>query len=250
VTAALEARGLAVRLAGADIVRGVDVRVEAGEVVGLLGPSGAGKSTVFRAIAGEVLPGAGTVSVGGVDVSREPLWRRARRGLGYLPQGPSVLVDLSVRENFVAFARLARHAAARDGSTPADATGWAERVDLAHRLDVRAGDLSGGERRRLELGRALVARPRVLVCDEPFAGIDPAGAERLGDLLRDEAARGTAILLADHHVDEALRVVDRALLLLDGAVRVEGTPAEFREHPLVRGRYLGTWRSTHPPAPG
>jgi lipopolysaccharide export system ATP-binding protein len=231
---ALIARDVAVRIGASEVVRGVTFEVAPGEVLGVLGPSGAGKTTLFRALVGEIPPTRGTVSLGEADVTREPLHRRARRGLGYVPQSPSVLFDLTVADNFATFERLV------GADAPLGPKRWAERVDLAHRLDVRAGDLSGGERRRLELGRALVARPRVLVCDEPFAGIDPSGALRIGDLLRDRAAEGVGIVLADHHVAEALRICDRAALLLDGRIEVVAPPDEFRQHPSVRGRYLGT----------
>jgi lipopolysaccharide export system ATP-binding protein len=120
-------------------------------------------------------------------------------------------------------------------------------VELDERRSVRARELSGGERRRLELARALVGRPKVLVCDEPFAGIDPAGAARLGELLRQQAQGGMAVILADHHVAEALRVCDRAHLLVDGRVEATGSPDTFREHPLVMSRYLGSWAGTPPP---
>jgi lipopolysaccharide export system ATP-binding protein len=229
----LEARDLRVTRGGRAILRGVDVEARPGEVLGVLGPSGAGKSTLFRALVGEAPPDEGTVVLDGKDVTRQPLWRRAREGMGYVPQGPSVLWDLTVRDNLVAFRRIA-------GLTPAPPRIAAARVGLEERLDVRAGALSGGERRRLELARAVTRTPRVLVCDEPFAGVDPAGAERLGDLLRELAGNGTAVLLADHHVAEALRVCARAVLLLDGVIAVAAPAAEFTEHRLVRGRYLGT----------
>jgi lipopolysaccharide export system ATP-binding protein len=144
-----------------------------------------------------------------------------------------VLWDLTVRENLVAFRTIAR-------LPPEDARRAASRVGLEEQLEVRAGQLSGGERRRLELARAVTRPPKVLVCDEPFAGVDPVGAEKLGDLLRDLAEQGASVLLADHHVTEALRVCTRALLLLDGTVAVSAPAAEFPEHPLVKGRYLGT----------
>jgi len=119
----------------------------------------------------------------------------------------------------------------------------AARVGLGHRLDVLAGQLSSGERRRLEVARAVVRTPRVLVCDEPFAGVDPVGAEQLGTLLASLSRSGTAVILADHHVAEALRVCSRAVLLLDGAVAVRAAADEFSGHPLVQGRYLGTWHA-------
>jgi len=238
----LEARDVFVTVGRTEVVRGVSLSFDAGQVVGVLGPSGAGKSTFFRALVGDVGVSSGTIAIDGIDVSAEPLWRRARRGIGYVPQTPSVLWDLTVEQNLSTFESLARPASRR-GSTA-----WAEQVELAGRMQVRAGALSGGERRRLELARALIPGPLVLVCDEPFAGIDPAGAERLGRLLRAQADAGTAVVLADHHVAEALLVCDRAVLLLDGKVEASGSPEAFREHPLVVGRYLGTWtESLSPP---
>jgi lipopolysaccharide export system ATP-binding protein len=202
-------------------------------VLGVLGPSGAGKSTLFRVLVGETDANAGTVRLDAEDVTAWPLWKRARAGVGYVPQGPSVLWDMTVRANLVAYRKIAR-------LPPEDPGIAAARVRLDHRLDVRAGELSGGERRRLELARAITRSPRVLVCDEPFAGVDPAGAEHLGNLLRELAQGGATVLLADHHVAEALRVCTRAALLLDGAVAVDSPVEGFRDHPLVRGRYLGT----------
>ncbi len=231
----LEARDVVVTVARTEVVRGVSLTLSAGQVLGVLGPSGAGKTTLFRALVGEIALSSGRIELGGRDVSREPLWRRARRGMGYVPQTPSVLWDLTVEENLATFESLA------GPPTPLGPEAWAKAVELEHRLSVRAGELSGGERRRLELARALVAKPSVLVCDEPFAGIDPAGAERLGVLLRQCAEAGTAVVLADHHVAEALRVCHRAVLLVDGRVEASGEPEAFREHPLVVGRYLGSW---------
>ncbi len=226
------------------ILRGVDVAARGGEVVGILGPSGAGKSTLFRALVGEVPIASGTVTLDDQDVTREPLWARARLGLSYVPQTPSVLWDLSVRENLAVYHRIVT---GKDDDAAVAAL--AERVSLDERMDVRAGELSGGERRRLELARAIARPPKVLVCDEPFSGVDPQQASRLGDMLRALAVEdGVAVLLADHHVEEALRVCTRAVLLLDGQIAIdEGDPASFRDHPLVVGRYLGTWQRSLPP---
>ena len=236
--------GVSVVAGARQILRTIDLECAKGEVVGILGPSGAGKSTLFRALAGESPVASGRVFFDGEDVTREPLYRRAQRGLSYMPQSPSVLFDLTVRENLDAFAHVTGQS-----RTPAQIEEAATRVGLEDRLDVRAGVLSGGERRRLELARAMTRSPKVIICDEPFAGVDPAGATRVGRLLEGLAHTGVTVLLADHHVEEALTICTRAILLLDGAVAVSATPAEFREHELVKGRYLGNWGRSIPPPP-
>lgn len=228
----LRADELRVALGGVEILRGVSLEVGPGEIVGVLGPSGAGKSTLFRALAGELPLSGGRVELGGQDVSRAPLWKRARLGLGYVPQTASVLFDLDVGDNLRTFARTARAPARAAEQRAAE-------VGLEGRLDVKAKDLSGGERRRLELGRALTGEPRLLLCDEPLSGVDPAGAQRIGRILRARAEGGMAVLVADHRVGEALEFCERVLLLLDGRVEVATTPEEFLEHPRVRRRYLG-----------
>jgi lipopolysaccharide export system ATP-binding protein len=241
MTARLRGENLRVVRGGKAILRGVDVAVDAGEVLAVVGPSGAGKSTLFRALVGEIRPVSGAVTLDSDDISTWPLWRRARAGVGYIPQAPSVLWGLTVRANLATFHRIVH---GNDG----DPERAAAHVDLAHRLDVGAGELSAGERRRLELARALTRPPRALLCDEPFAGVDPIGAARIGELLRDLARTGVAIVLADHHVAEALAICTRAVLLLDGEVAASDTPDRFQEHPLVQGRYLGSWARSIPPS--
>ncbi len=164
-------------------------------------------------------------------MTRDPLWRRARRGLGYVPQTPSVLFDLDVAQNLRTFAEVS--------GKPPRVEEWARRVGLTDQLRVPAQRLSGGERRRLELARALTAEPRVLLCDEPFSGVDPKSAELLAACLRDLAASGAAVLISDHRVREALELCQRALLLIDGRVELEVPASDFAHHPLVRERYLG-----------
>ena len=243
-TARLRGESLHVLRGGKAILRGVTLEARARDVIAVVGPSGAGKSTLFRALVGELPVAKGRVLLDGDDVSDWPLWRRAREGVGYIPQTPSVLFGLTVRANLTTFHRIV-HGAGRDAD--AYATGAARRVDLTSRLDVVAGELSAGERRRLELARALVRAPRVLLCDEPFAGVDPAGSERIARHLSDLAHDGVAIVLADHHVAEALAVATRAVLLLDGELAAEEDPQSFTDHPLVKGRYLGSWARSIPP---
>ena len=194
------------------ILRNVSIELRAGTVTGLLGPSGAGKSTLFRVLVGEDHDHEGRVRLQGRDVTDEPLHVRARRGLGYMPQGPSVLWDLSAI--IVSTAR----------------TGLAKSWKGA--LHLTPGATMGGHAVRHAIERA---------------GVDPAHAARLGNLLAALANDGVAVVLADHHVEEALRICTEAILLLDGAVVTSGSPEEFREHEVVRGRYLGTL-SSHGPA--
>jgi lipopolysaccharide export system ATP-binding protein len=201
-------------------------------VTGLLGPTGAGKTTLFEVLVGERTPESGSVWLLGAEVTQKPLWRRARMGVGYIPQTPSVLPDLDVRGNLESFERFV-------GGERKGAVYWADLVGLGPRMKVRAGSLSGGERRLLEVARSLVARPRVLICDEPFSGIDPVGAMRVAETLRSRAGEGLAVLLSDHHASIALRVCDEAGLLLDGRLEVWGTPDELMSDGLVRERYLG-----------
>ena len=228
----LTARGLEVVRGGRTLIRDVSLSLSPGEVVGVLGPSGAGKSTLFGALIGDPPADSGVVHLGDEDVTGWPMWRRARAGLGYVPQSPSVLWQLTTRQNLATFAQVCE--------TTIDVPAVAARVGLGDRLEVRAGDLSAGERRRLEVARAAcIRRPVVLLCDEPFAGVDPVGAGRLGALLLELSGEGVAIVLADHHVNEALALCTRAFLLLGGEIALEATPDAFRRDPLVRKRYLG-----------
>jgi lipopolysaccharide export system ATP-binding protein len=223
--------GLNVTLGHQPVLRNVELALSAGSVVGVLGPSGAGKTTLFRTLVGELRPDSGRVLMQGRDVTLLPLWARARLRLGYVPQTPSVLLDLTVEQNVRTFVRIT-------GARSQDAESYLERLALGARLALKARDLSGGERRRLELVRALIASPTVLICDEPLTGLDPPMVERVGELLRAQAERGSAVLFADHRIAEVLPFSDEAILLADGAVQTRAPADVFADHPAVRERYL------------
>jgi lipopolysaccharide export system ATP-binding protein len=218
-------------LGGSEIVRGVDLEIDRGTIVGVLGPNGAGKSTLFRVLAGELSARGGRIWLADREVTEMPLWRRAQHGLGYVPQTPSVLFELTVEDNIRVFERTA-------GVEAIAPEARALLVGLEHRLMVRAMELSGGERRRLELLRALIAKPRVLICDEPLSGLDPALLTRIAALLRETASGGVAVLISDHRLGEVLSICDSALLLVDGRIELAADPDAFRNHPAVERRYL------------
>ena len=227
----LHAESLSAALGRNQVLRGIDLSVPPGTVLGVLGPSGAGKSTLFRCLVGELAPARGRVFLAGRDVTGLPLWIRARLGLGYVPQTPSVLFDLSVEKNLRTFARLV-------GASWDDAESLCQRLELHDRLPVKAGELSGGERRRLELLRALLAEPKVLVCDEPLTGLDPHMVQRVGALFRELAERGGAVVFADHRISEVLPFCETAALLVDGRVQFTSDAESFVDHPAVQERYL------------
>jgi len=227
----LRSVGVTARLGGNQILRGIDLSVASGTVLGVLGPSGAGKSTLFRCLVGELKPQRGRVLLQGRDVTQLPLWVRARLGIGYVPQTPSVLLDLTVERNVETFAKLV-------GASRAEQQRLLEALDLAQRLHVLAGDLSGGERRRLELLRALLSQPKVLICDEPLTGLDPPMVARVGSLFTDLAARGSSVVFADHRIAEVLPFCEDAVLLVDGRILLSSKAAEFVGHPAVQERYL------------
>lgn len=223
---------LSLRYGPVEVLRALDFSAGAGRIIGLLGPSGAGKSSLFKVLAGDIQTASGRVVLDGVDVTTKPLWRRARLGLSYLPQEPSVLFDCTVQENLATYSALTR------GRRGGPARDWLAEFELGERSETRASELSGGERRRLELIRTLMVQASVYVLDEPFTGIDPARVERIAGLIRAEAKRGALVMLADHRVREVLTLCDEAWLLIDGEIRLKGEPEAFAEHPAVRSRYL------------
>lgn len=228
---ALVATGLRKAYGRRVVVDGVSLSVAPGEVHGLLGPNGAGKSTVFRILAGVERADAGDVRLGDAAVDALPLHRRARLGLGYLPQEDTLFRDLSVRDNVAL--------AAEASGSGADPLPLLERAGIAALADRPVDGLSGGERRRLQIARLLAIRPRVLLLDEPFAGIDPLAIRGLQDLVRRLAGDGLAVLVTDHAVRETLAMCDRASLLDGGILQVEGTPSEVASNAHARDRYLG-----------
>ena len=232
----LEAVGLVKRYGDRTVVNGMNVECRCGEIVGLLGPNGAGKTTTFYMIVGLVKPDEGTVVFRGANLTRQPVFMRARRGLGYLAQEASVFRKLSVWDNVMAILEtLKMDRKARK----ARCTELLEPFDLMKVAKQPAYTLSGGERRKLEIARALVRRPSILMLDEPFAGVDPLSVNEIQDIVRSLAAQGLGIVITDHNVRETLSVVNRAYLVYDGRLLREGTSAELVADPEVRAKYLG-----------
>ncbi|MBN2265921.1 MAG: LPS export ABC transporter ATP-binding protein [Candidatus Aminicenantes bacterium] len=232
----LRAVGLEKRYGRRKVVDSVSVRVEAGEIVGLLGPNGAGKTTTFSMILGLVTQDGGRVFLGEEDITDQPMYLRARKGLILLPQEPSAFRKLTVAENLLA---VLETRPLRAASRAAKVSGALEEFGLEKLAGARALTLSGGERRRLEIARAMVMEPDFVLLDEPFTGIDPLSVRDLQAIVRGLRARGVGILLTDHAVREALEITDRAYILEGGRVLEEGTPAEIVGSAEVRERYLG-----------
>lgn len=232
----LRTEGLVKSYRGRRVVDDVSLRVERQEIVGLLGPNGAGKTTTFRMCMGMVRPEQGRIWFRGHEITRLPIYRRARLGLGYLAQEPSVFRKLTVEENLLAILEVA--GAPRERRR-ARAQELLQEFGLAHLRDSRGEVLSGGERRRLEIARALATEPSLLLLDEPFSGIDPIAVEEIQGLLRALRERGISILLTDHAVRETLHTTDRSYILASGRVLAEGTAADLVENEEVRRVYLG-----------
>lgn len=218
------------------VVSEVSISLDAGEIAGLLGPNGAGKTTMFRMVVGLLRPNAGRVWFLGRDVTRMPMYLRAREGMAYLPQEPSVFRQLTVRQNLLAVLEYQRMSAA-ERNRRADAL--IEELGIAHVSDSPAYTLSGGERRRTEICRALATDPKIFLLDEPFAGIDPIAVAELQQSVATLKNKGIGVLVTDHNVRETLQITDRAYILSEGKVTVAGTPKEIAENPLARKTYLG-----------
>ncbi len=218
------------------VVRDVSFEVLPGEIVGLLGPNGAGKTTSFNIVAGLLPPDAGIVRLADHELGSLPLYRRARLGLGYLPQEPTVFRGLSVRENFTAIYQ-AQGAARAKAEHAADAL--IERFHLSHVRDNLGSQLSGGERRRVEMARTLIPNPQVVLLDEPFAGVDPIAVSEIRGFVETMRQGGIGVLLTDHNVRETLRICDRAYIISEGAILLAGTPETIVADETARQTYLG-----------
>lgn len=232
----LEANDLIKRYGQRTVVRGISLNVNQGEVVGLLGRNGAGKSTTFKMIMGIVKPRRGQIFLNGENVTHLPLYKRARRGLGYLAQEPTVFQKLSVEDNLRAIlqtTKLGRHA--REERLNA----LLAEFGLEKIRRSMAGTCSGGERRRLEIARSLITEPKVILLDEPFAGVDPIARNEIKELVVKLAQRGIGVLLTDHNVETVLPMTTRSYIVIEGLVLKEGTPQEIADDENVRKEYLG-----------
>ena len=233
---ALAAHHIGKSYKGRPVVRSVSVRVLRGEVVALLGPNGAGKTTCFYMITGLITPDNGKITLDGHDISNLPMYRRARLGIGYLPQEMSIFRGLSVEDNIRAVLEVVESNASRREMRLEELLG---EFSIDHLRRSPAIALSGGERRRVEIARALASNPKFILLDEPLAGIDPIAVGDIRNLVAHLKDRGIGVLITDHNVRETLEIVDRAYILHEGKVLMEGTPAAIVANPDVRRVYLG-----------
>ncbi|MFQ5533489.1 MAG: LPS export ABC transporter ATP-binding protein [Sphingomonadales bacterium] len=218
------------------VLRGISLSVQRGEVIGLLGPNGAGKTTTFYIVSGLIAPDFGWVVLDGQDITKLPMYRRARLGIGYLPQEASIFRGMSVEDNIRAVLEVVESDREKREAT---LDHLLSEFSLSHLRRAPALALSGGERRRVEIARALSARPSFILLDEPFAGIDPIALNEIRNLVHHLKDRGIGVLITDHNVRETLDIIDRAYIIHDGQVLMEGTPAEIVANEDVRRVYLG-----------
>ncbi len=237
MTALLRASGLQKSYGGRRVVDGVTLEVRPGEIVGLLGPNGAGKTTSFNMVVGSVRPEGGSVMLGDRELGTLPMHQRARAGLGYLPQEASIFRKLTVRQNMIAVLEL------QPGLSRADRETQATRIIAEfglQRVENSLGEtLSGGERRRAEIARSLLPKPRFMLFDEPFAGVDPINVAELQKEIHRLAGKGLGVLITDHNVRDTLGICDRAYIIANGRILEAGTPAEIAASPQARAAYLG-----------
>jgi lipopolysaccharide export system ATP-binding protein len=232
----LSAKGLMKAYRGRKVVNDVDVHVRQGEIVGLLGPNGAGKTTSFYMIVGLIRPDRGKVYIGQRDLTGVPMYKRARAGIGYLAQEPSIFRRLTVEENVMAILQMMKLTRAERKRRLEELL---DELGIKHLRKTKAYALSGGERRRLEITRALVSQPRFMLLDEPFAGVDPIAVHDIQQIVSDLRRRGIGVLISDHNVEQTLDIVDRAYIMYEGRVRVSGTVSELVWNDEVAEIYLG-----------
>ncbi len=232
----LKAQSLSKRFGGRTVVKDVSLKVATGEVVGLLGPNGAGKTTTFYMVSGLIAPDKGRIFLGEEDLSREPMYRRARRGIVYLPQEPSVFRRLTVEENILLVLEILTISR---GERKRRLEELLESFGMSHLRRQKAYALSGGERRRVEIMRAMARAPLFLLLDEPFAGIDPIAVADLKEIIKNLKEKGLGLLISDHNVRETLLVCDYAYIVANGEVIAQGRPAEIAENERARELYLG-----------
>jgi len=233
----LSASGLQKSFRGRTVVRGFEFSLDQGEIVGLLGPNGAGKTTCFYMVVGLIPADAGTILIDDRDITELPMHARARLGVGYLPQEPSVFRRLSVADNILAILELREDLDSHGRSSELESL--LDDLQIGHIADQRGVSLSGGERRRVEIARALAAKPRFMLLDEPFAGIDPISVVDIQRIVRQLKSRGIGILITDHNVRETLGICERAYIMSDGAVLAQGAPEDILANEQVREVYLG-----------
>lgn len=232
----LSARGLIKIYGGRKVVNVLDLDVNPGEVVGLLGPNGAGKTTTFYMIVGLIKPDGGTIYLDDEDIGACPMYIRARKGLNYLPQEPSIFRKLTVEQNIMAILETLELGEAEKRRRLESLLG---ELDISHLADNNAYSLSGGERRRVEITRALVTSPKYILLDEPFAGIDPLAVADIQQIIYKLKAKGIGIIISDHNVRETLSVCDRGYIINEGVVLVEGDPEYIANCEIARKIYLG-----------
>ena len=232
----LEAKKLEKRFKGRKVVRSVSFQVQYGEVVGLLGPNGAGKTTSFYMVVGLIRPDQGRVVLDGADVTRMPMYQRAQNGIGYLSQEPSVFRKLTVAENLMAILETLEIS---DAERKERCDGLLNELGIMHLAGSKAYTLSGGERRRVEIARALTLSPKFILLDEPFAGIDPLAVQDIQGIISLLTSKGIGVLITDHNVRETLAITDRAYIINEGKIIEAGTAAEITASERVREFYLG-----------
>jgi lipopolysaccharide export system ATP-binding protein len=232
----LVVRDLVKSYQGRYVVNHVDLEVKQGQIVGLLGPNGAGKSTTFYSIIGIIRPDAGEILLDGENISQDPMFRRARKGITYLPQEPSVFRKLTVEENILAILETLNIS---EEERRLRLSGLLSELGISHLARSKADRLSGGERRRVEITRALVTQPSFILLDEPFAGIDPLAVLDIQSLIRSLKAKGIGVLISDHNVRETLKVCDWAYIMHEGKILEAGDPSSIAQSDLARRTYLG-----------